>query len=203
MLKKVLSHICIDFSKPRTYTDDGKLVLEFAFNVQINTINAFVRFFASILNVIQAKELKEEGRTWTDEIYVAGDSTFHSWATDNNDMSIAVFAKICMHSDVKLELGSFVLYNKEENIKRSLRFIKKFISRDDIWRQYYELIGYDWTKTGLDSIVDDYQLASIKDDIVRPFCEAKIDVDQLIQYKVSFYVEFFENGNDNVSYFGV
>ena len=97
--------------------------------------------------------------------------------------------------------GKKLSYVEQRNAMVNLPIINKFIHRDDIWRQLYELIGYDWTTTGLDSIVDDYQLASIKDDIVSPWYEAQIDTEQLIQGRVSYYVEFFERRSDHSSYF--
>jgi hypothetical protein len=97
--------------------------------------------------------------------------------------------------------GKKLSYVEQRNAMVNLPIIKKFIHRDDIWRQLYELIGYDWTTTGLDSIVDDYHLASIKDDIVRPWYEAQIDTEQLIRGRVSYYVEFFERCSDHSSYF--
>lgn len=97
--------------------------------------------------------------------------------------------------------GKKLSYAEQRNAMVNLPIIKKFIHRDDIWRQLYELIGYDWTTTGLDSIVDDYQLASIKEVIVRPWHEAQINTEQLIRDRVSYYVEFFESCSDHLSHF--
>lgn len=145
---------------------------------------------------------------WCVDIDVYGNTFENNWNADlTNNLTLKSFYPLCRAAKCELRLpipffsGKKLTYAEQYNAKVNLPIIKKFISRDNVWRQLYELIGYDWTTTGLDGVIDNYQLASIKDDVVRPFCEAEINVDGLIRHKVSYYIEFFERCYDDGGYF--
>lgn len=147
---------------------------------------------------------------WCVDIDVYGNAFENNWNADlTNNLTLKSFYPLCRAAKCELRLpipffsGKKITYAEQYNARVNLPIIKKFISRDNVWRQLYELIWYDWTTTGLDSVIDNYQLASIKDDIVRPFCEAEINVDGLIRHKVSYYIEFFERCYDDGGYFDV